>query len=274
MKTRLVLLALLAASCAANEPSSGPGRASPTPASTATRDGAATSGPEATGTRPAGVYDDAGAVGSMARAILRSDPARRLVVEIDYVAGRAPSRSAMDHLRRVLAEVAGKPAGITVAAGDEIPSGGGSWTVADLRALERANRAAPSGGDTVRIWVAYLDGSFAEGSSALGVAYAAASAAIFRDRIDDATTAIVNAAGIERAVLTHEAGHLLALVNLGYRSRIDHEDPDHPNHSANDESVMYWAVEDVSLRNLLAGGPPDTFDDADKADLAMLKSSG
>jgi hypothetical protein len=36
---------------------------------------------------------------------------------------------------------------------------------------------------------------------------------------------------------------------------------------------MYWSVEDISIRNVLRGGPPPDFDDADRADLAMLRES-
>lgn len=121
------------------------------------------------------------------------------------------------------------------------------------------------------MWLVFLNGSLAQNSDALGIAYSASAAAIFRDRIDAATTAVLLASEIERSVLAHEVGHLLALVNVGYRSRIAHEDPAHPHHSNNDESVMYWAVEDVSIRNILGGGPPSDFDDADRADLEMLK---
>ncbi len=123
------------------------------------------------------------------------------------------------------------------------------------------------------MWVCYVGGSYADSDTALAVSFSASSFAIFRDRIDDATTALILAAEVERSVLVHEAGHLLALVNIGYRSRFDHEDPAHPHHSNNTASVMYWAVEDVSVRNLLRGGPPDDFDEADRADLAMLRGS-
>ena len=207
----------------------------------------------------------------MVRAFLRGTPARRLTVEVDYIKGRAPSSRALAHLAEVLRGVADKPDGITVSAGNEIAAGRDRWSIEQISSLEKANRAAHSGGATATMWIAYLDGVYAGGDGALGVAYSASAAAIFRDRIDDATTAIINATAVERAVITHEAGHLLALVNLGYTSAIDHEDKANPHHSSNEGSVMFWAVEDLSLKNLLAGGPPDTFDDADKADLAALK---
>ena len=65
----------------------------------------------------------------------------------------------------------------------------------------------------------------------------------------------------------HEAGHLLGLVNLVYTSPIDHEDPDNPGHSSNEDSVMYWAIESTSIGNFISGSIPDEFDDDDKFDL-------
>lgn len=217
-------------------------------------------------------YDDDGSLGSMVRTYLRASPAAKLVVEVDYVKGRAPSSRALSHLASVLRDVADKPGGITVEPGNEIAAGKDRWTTEDLAALERSHRSARSAGATVTMWIVYVGGVYAETEGALGVAYSATAAAIFRDRIDDATTAIVTAVPIERAVVTHEAGHLLALVNIGYTSAIDHEDKDRPHHSNNKDSVMYWAVEDISIKSILTGGPPDTFDDADKADLAALKA--
>jgi hypothetical protein len=207
----------------------------------------------------------------MARTYLRRSPATSLIVEVDWVKGRSPVQSALDHLASILRRELDKPAGIVVERGNEIASGKSHWSVGDLVALEKANRARHSRGTRATMWFAYVDGSFAENANALAVAFSASSSALFRDRIDDATTSLVLEPEIERSVVVHEAGHLLALVNIGYTSRYDHEDPQHPNHSNNPDSVMYWAVEDISVRNLLRGGPPDDFDQADRADLAFLR---
>lgn len=217
-------------------------------------------------------FDDDGGLGSMVRTYLRSSPATKLVVEVDYVARRAPSSRALSHMKGVLEEVADKPGGIRVSPGNEIADGRDRWSIGEIKALEKQHRSARSGGDTATMWIVYLDGRYADQEGALGVAYSASAAAIFRDRIGDATTALIDASAIERAVITHEAGHILALINIGYQSEIDHEDPDHPKHSKNRESVMFYAVEDVSIANILGGGPPATFDEADKADLEMLKN--
>jgi len=212
-------------------------------------------------------------VGAMARTYLQRSPATSMIVEVDWVSGRDPSSTALDHLAQILRRELYKPGGVEVRLGNTIASGRSSWTVGDLASLERANRASRSGGHRATMWMVYVDGSFAENPNALAISYSASAAAIFRDRLGDAASSLVTEPEIERSVITHEAGHLLALVNIGYRSRYDHEDPDHPHHSNDKNSVMYWAVEDISIRNILRGGPPDDFDTADRADLAMLRGA-
>ena len=217
--------------------------------------------------------NDDGAVGSMARAYLRASPATSLTVEVDWVSGRTPASSALEHLKAILERELHKPGGITIVRGNQISSSTTSWSLQAMVALERANRANHSSGSRVSMWLCYVGGSYAENRNALALAFSASASVIFRDRLDDATSSLVMEPEIERAVITHEAGHLLALVNLGYHSQYPHEDPQHPGHSRNPDSVMYWAVEDISIRNVLRGGPPSDFDQDDRADLAMLRSS-
>lgn len=216
-------------------------------------------------------YADGGAVGQMALAYLRSSPARRLVVEVDYVSGRAPSSSALDHLAAILRREARKPDGVLVQRGDELPAQRTRYSLEDIARIEGEQRDARSDGSVATMYLLYLNGELEEEPSALGVAYRASSAAIFIDRVRSAATALVHPGAIERAVLVHEAGHLLALVNLGYQSRHDHEDPEHPHHSRHRDSVMYWAVEDISVTSILGGGPPNDFNQFDRDDLARLR---
>ncbi len=78
------------------------------------------------------------------------------------------------------------------------------------------------------------------------------------------------AAAIEEAVVTHEAGHLLGLVDLYLGT--GRGDPEHPGHSRNAQSVMYWAVESNLVAHVLSGGPPHEFDGDDLADLAAIRA--
>lgn len=250
--------------------------ATPSPAGGVAGRGSGTPAPGTTPTvkptRTKPYADDAG-VGAMARAYLKASPATRMIVEVDYVSGRAPSRAALDHMTAILRRDLAKPGGITVARDDEIASTGSNYTFDDIEALEQRYRDRYSSGDTAVMYLLYLDGELDDEPGALGVAYRASSAAIFIDRVRSAASALVLPAAIERAVVVHEAGHLLALVNIGYQSRHDHEDPQNKHHSRYRDSVMYWAVEDISVASILNGGPPDDFNRFDRDDLEQLRAS-
>lgn len=224
----------------------------------------------APGSTPAPVYFDDAGVGAMARRYLQSAPATSLVVEIDYVTGRRPSDQAMRHVERILERETDKP--VSVRADDAIAASASDHSFDEIAALARTHRDTRSGGATASMWIVFLDRSLEGERDTVGVAITASTAAVFADHIQDASTAVVGADQIERAVLTHEVGHLLALVNIGYTSRHDHEDPQSRGHSRSRDSVMYAQIEDKGLVALITGGPADDFDAADRDDLAMLRA--
>jgi hypothetical protein len=207
----------------------------------------------------------------MARVLLRATPARRLAIEVAYVAGRKPTQQALDHLTTILRREAQKPDGITVVAGAQLPGSATSYSLADIVSLESRFRHLHSNGSVATIWIAALNGDYSQGSGTLGLAFRATAEVLFEDQIKQAANLFVSADAIERSVITHETGHLLALINIGYHSAYDHEDPSHPHHSKYQSSVMYWAIEDTSIATILSGGPPDDFDQYDRADLAQLR---
>ena len=236
-----------------------------------TRPGSTVSKGPVTGTET--TYEDDAGVGAMARAILRGSPARRLVIEITYVTGRKPAQDSIGHLVTILRRETVKNDGIIETYDDPIPASKSSYSLNDLVGLEARYRRLHSTGSVATIWIAALNGSFAGDSNTLGLEFRATAAAIFEDQIQNAATLLVSAGSIERSVITHETGHLLGLINIGYRSAYDHEDPQHPHHSKYQTSVMYWAIDDMSIAAILTGGPPDDFDQYDRADLAALRSS-
>lgn len=225
------------------------------------------------GAPPATVRDSAG-VGANGRAILRGS-IPHLIVEVDFQEGVEPSEEALDHLANVLGDVVDKPEGISFQGGNQFSSPRTSWTTQDLRDTAATNRTRYSHPGRVVIHLLYVRGGFAEDdqeTNALGVAYSASEVAIFPERWSGLGMLLGGGDAVERAVVTHEAGHLLGLVNLTYTSDANHEDPDHPGHSTNDESVMFWAIDTTAVGQLFSGPPPDTFDADDRADLDGLKS--
>jgi hypothetical protein len=242
----------------------GPGRATPAPVPA--RPGSTTAP-----IVPAGPVDG-GDPGQNAAAYLQGRVAK-LVVEIDAVEGKGPRPETVDLLRRRLGAVVDKPGGIRFLPVGSAPAQHGAWSLADLQGAEEASRSTHNTSDTGSLYLLFVDGTPPK-EGAIGVAYSASSAAIFSDQIDDAATLLVTAAEIERADTVHEVGHLLSLVNLGYTSSRPREDADHPGHSDNPGSVMYWAVDNVGVASLLGGRqePPTGFDRDDLADLAAIRS--
>lgn len=222
------------------------------------------------------VAADAGPVGANALAYLR-DAHRKLVVEVTAVEGKGPRPEAIDLLKTRLGEVLSKPDGIEIRGAQTIPASNTEYSIKEIAELEDRYRKVRSDreGPVASVHVLYINGRIrndAPNVETLGAAYRASSIVMAPDTIERASNPVLSADKIERAVLVHEFGHVLGLVNIGYRSPRDHEDPEHPGHSKNRASVMYWAVNSFDVANILAGDLPTTFDADDKADLADRKA--
>ncbi len=221
----------------------------------------------------AGGVDDFARLGANTQLYLSSQ-IPKLVVEIDALRGYEPSESAVSLLRTRLASVVDKPGGIEILPVETFGGGRDRWTEAELLLVQRQNRDRWSDRNEIVLYILYVDGAFADDETSLGVSFNASMYAMFVEQIrGSAATPLVPARVIERAVLVHEMGHILALVNLGYESPRDREDPTHDGHSNNPDSVMYWAVDNVGVANLVGGrtSPPTQFDADDLADLEDLK---
>ena len=212
-----------------------------------------------------------GEPGGLTLACLSSSQFTDMVIEIDHAPGYAPEASTVQLLTDRLEDVCDKPDGIRAAITETEFNHAGAWSANDVReqALEH-REAPPMDGTTLRWHLLFPAGAY-DDDSVLGVAVNAADVAVFRDSIDDAENILrrPSAENIENSVTLHEVGHL---VNLVYTSPRDHEDPDHPGHSSNEDSVMYWAVESSSLGAIFSGELPNDFDDDDRADLEDLAS--
>lgn len=244
-------------------------RVTVTSAAQSSDDGARVEGGDAAGGTAAagGRVDDEGALGTAGRALL-SPSTPRVVVEVD----RSPSVSVAIDPRAVVAEE------LREHGGKQSVRGGGDsqvpaqdvYTERDLRTITAAARAVHSGADEAAIYVLVLEGRY-ENERVTGVAYQATAFAVFPDQIGGAVLGLQREA-FERAVVVHELGHLFGLVDLTGHGDF-HEDPQHPGHAVSEDSVMYWAVEDISIANLFRGGPPTEFNAADREEMARIRAA-
>tara|TARA_Y100001970_G_scaffold17572_1_gene19759 strand:+ start:293 stop:1027 length:735 start_codon:yes stop_codon:yes gene_type:complete len=201
--------------------------------------------------------------------ILQASKYSRLHIEINYVTDNAPDSDAINLLKTRIEEVTDKSS-ISVSQ-NSFGSTDESYTLEEILAIEEAQRQRYKSGNTFIIHIMYLNGEYQDNEQALGVAYKGSSFVLFKEKIDDASFLLISDKDIEKSVIVHEFGHLLGLVNMGYQSPHDHEDPDHPHHSNNEESVMYWAIESQDIANQIDGEPPNNFDSYDLDDLARMK---
>lgn len=213
-------------------------------------------------------FSEFGALGSAVCSLVRPGQFQKVNIEIDYVSGRAPSELAVSSLAASLKEVTGKSVGL--AGGNAVTaSGDGKWSNEEIKGLSE-QRTVRTDTSSITLWVGFLDGSHSLGSHIVGSALGATTMVIFPDRYGAASGNLLSHDEVERTVLVHEAGHVLALLNIGFQSPRPHEDPDHKGHSKNRDSVMYYAVDTTDIGRIFTGTPPYQFDADDKADLADI----
>jgi hypothetical protein len=207
----------------------------------------------------------------------------KMVVEIDYQNGKELSASTVDLLRTRIGERLNKPGGVTYQQGS-IAVSQDTWTIDEIRDAEKANRDHDPRIDTAALYVLVVGGKYERDTTngrVLGVAYGPSSIAIFKDNIQASGGGLglplFSTIDVEKAVLVHEFGHVLGLVNIGLDMVQPHEMTQDPvpetsqnegrGHSSNKGSVMYWAVESSLVSQIFEGPPPNQFDANDIQDM-------
>ena len=201
--------------------------------------------------------------------ILRSTDYSRLHIEINYVTEHAPDSEAVDLLKQRIQETTDKTS-VSVSQ-NGFGSTDSSYSLEEILAIEKEQRERHKSGNTFIIHILYLNGEYEDNDQTLGLAYTGSSFVLFKEQIEETQFGFISAEEVERSVIVHEYGHLLGLINNGYESPHDHEDPNHPHHSSNEESVMYWSIETLDIFKQLEGSPPDNFDSDDLDDLRLMK---
>lgn len=209
--------------------------------------------------------------------LIRASPYPRLVIEVDYVTGRAPRPANITQIEAVMMELLDKPGGVEVVLDEELPEGDPdqAWTHQMRSELAQAtsNLAVPD--DTIKLHAIFVGGHAAEddegrGGVLLGVAWAYENIVMFRDTMDAGCEALAVGplvdqlcAEAELLIWQHEIGHTIGLVDNGMPMIDDHRDPD-PKAGAHDVSqdcVMYRSYEagdalEAILDRIIDGAPP------------------
>lgn len=204
---------------------------------------------------------------------IRGSQYSKLVLEIDSVAGQEPRAAMATRIPERFAELLDKPAGISFVLDDTLPARGDDfvWTADDLDQLTRDSFDGDPDPNTIAIHISYVDGhSDSDGDSGviLGVAWGWLQVVMFKQTLDSSCGGSGLIGGLsqraceeaEFAILSHEIGHILGLVDNGLPMVDDHRDPEaeHGAHDFDQNCVMYWAYEGQGLfdqigARLLAG---------------------
>lgn len=201
---------------------------------------------------------------------------KSLIVEVNYMKGYEPTQQALNNLEELLEERLNKSSGITMTS-KEIPAvGKQSYNITDINNIENMYRKTYPALNVLSAYFLFVDGAYyldENNSKVLGVAHNQTSVAIFEETIQDYSGGVTqpSTSALESAVINHEFGHLLGLVNNGTPMANNHQDSNHGHHCNNSSCLMYYTAETSDIvANLVGNGIPEL----DSNCIADLKANG
>ena len=220
----------------------------------------------APGSLPDG-YSNQG-LGKSANDVLSGSKYTAINIQVQYMPGYALDNTVLTNVRDYLNALCNKPGGVTVGQ-SEIAGNGDTLNETTVSLIEAANRTAYTSGNTIALYILVTDG-YDTAANALGFAYRNTSIALFGKEIFTHSGGLgeVSRANLETAVLEHELGHIMGLVNLGSAMVHPHQDVLHGNHCTNTNCLMYYEMEsNIGLGMMLSGGGVPALDSNCRADL-------
>lgn len=212
-------------------------------------------------------------LGTSAHDLLSQDKFDSMLIELVYVEGFEPSTTAINNLVSFLNNRLHKSGGISVEK-RAIPSPGNeSYTIAQITAIEDANRIHYNEDGQIAVWAFFADAKSSTDTNTavvLGTAYRNTSFVIYENTVQKLSNSPFkpNRTVLETTVINHEFGHILGLTNIGTPLQSDHEDAAHKRHCKVTSCLMYWESE--SGNNVLGGVIPQL----DAQCIADLRANG
>ncbi len=200
-------------------------------------------------------------VGKSANDLLAASKFSSIKIEIVYMPGFQPDPASLTNLSNFITALANKPSGVQISSREIPASGKPKLTLADITAIELANRTVFNNGSSLGIFLLYADADYTE-DRVLGIAYKNTSMAVFAKTIMNNSGGInqVSRMKLESTGLLHEMGHLFGLVNLGTNMQVAHEDTGNAKHCTNISCLMYFATQSNMMGGILLGGPIPELD--------------
>lgn len=220
---------------------------------------------------PTNTYDNR-SVGVSGKDFLSGSKYKAINVDIVYVAKHKLPATVVDGAVQFLSRYCHKPGGIYIHE-TEIFQQGGDLYVNDLVTIEKIYRtkfekAGKNGADTLGLFILVTEADYYQ-DGILGVAYKNSSIALF----DGIITETSGGAGrpsretLLSAVLRHEIGHVLGLVNAGAEMQTAHQDEAHGKHCNNEQCLMYHKIQTTEVLSVLTGSTIPELDANCEADL-------
>ncbi len=216
------------------------------------------------------VTTDYQTLGTAAHDLLSATPYDLLEIEISYMPGYAPGDSSINHLRNFLTTYLNKPAGINIFQRQIPASGKAALSLSEIVQTEKKYRTNFTAGRVIGVHILVTDGDFS-GPDIFASSYWNTSFCLFGKTVFESSGGAgqVSRSHLVTALLEHEFGHLLGLINQGSTMQQDHLDAANGAHCDNPDCLMFHEI-----TNTNTGQTPTPMPILDDACIADLKANG
>ncbi len=219
-------------------------------------------------TLPAVNTDNNLPVGASAFDFLSASRYYSVDIEIQYVAGYKPETESINNLLVYLNSLVNKNGGIRYSLQPIASPLKNELTLNDIAYIESNNRSIYTSGGRLGVYILFTDGYYSQGNL-IGLSYRNTSICLFGRTIfeNSGGPGQLSRITLETAIMQHEFGHLLGLVNMGTAMQVSHEDAIHDTHCNNSTCLMFYVFGSAATLQYITQNTSWALDTNCKADL-------